>query len=186
MAQVAGLVLAAGRGRRFGSTKQLAELDGRPLVRHAVDTALAASLDPVLVVVGHDADRVAAVLPADVVVVANPDHDEGQASSLRAGVRAAAAHEVDALVVLLGDEPEVTAASVQAVVDAHARGAAVARAAYDDGPGHPVLFAREVWPRLTGVVGDTGARQVLDDLPVQAVPVAGPRPTDVDHPRDLG
>lgn len=186
MAQVAGVVLAAGRGRRFGGTKQLAELDGRPLVRHAVDTALAAGLDPVLVVVGHDADRVGAVLPADVVVVRNPDHAEGQASSLRAGVRAAADHEVDALVVLLADEPGVTVASVRAVVEAGARGAAVARAAYDDGPGHPVLFAREVWPRLTAVVGDAGARQLLDDLPVQPVPVPGPRPTDVDRPQDLG
>lgn len=185
MARVAGVVLAAGRGRRFGGTKQLAEVDGQPLVRHAVDTALAAGLSPVLVVVGHDADRVRAVLPAGVVVVPNPDHDQGQASSLRAAVRAAGDHDVEALVVLLGDEPGVTAASVQAVVDAHVDGARVARAAYDDGPGHPVLFARDVWPDLTGIVGDAGARQVMDDLPVQPVRVDGPRPLDIDHPDDL-
>lgn len=185
MATVAGVVLAAGRGRRFGATKQLAELDGRPLVRHVVDTALAAGLDPVLVVVGHDADRVRAVLPAQVEVVPNPDHATGQASSLRAAVAAATAHPADALVVLLADQPGITPASVRAVTAARADGTPVVRAVYDDGPGHPVLFARAVWPDLARVVGDAGARQLLDDLSVSHVRVPGPRPPDVDRPEDL-
>lgn len=184
-APVAAVVLAAGRATRFGATKQLAEVDGRPLVRHAVDTARAADLDPVLVVVGHDADAVRAVLPAGVTAVDNPAHAEGQATSLRAGVAAATATEATALVVLLADQPGITAAAVRAVVAAHAAGALVARARYDDRPGHPVLFDRSVWPALAEVSGDVGARDLVRRLPVTDVPVAGPCPDDVDRPEDL-
>lgn len=183
--RTAGVVLAAGRGRRFGGTKQLAPVAGRPLVRHAVDTALAAGLDPVLVVVGHDAGRVRDALPPDVEVVDNPRFAEGQASSLRAGVAAAEPHDVHALVVLLGDQPGVTVASIHAVLAAHRDGARIARAAYADLPGHPVLFDRAVWHELIRVTGDEGARRILEHAVVRDVPVPGPRPPDVDRPTDL-
>lgn len=182
---VAGVVLAAGRASRFGATKQLVEVDGRPLVRHAVDTARQAGLDPVLVVVGHDAERVRRVLPADVEVVDNPAFADGQASSLRAGVAAATRTDAGALVVLLADQPGVTPQAVQAVVAAHEAGGLVARANYDDRPGHPVLFDRTVWPALAGATGDAGARQLLDRLVVTEVDVPGPCPPDVDRPEDL-
>ena len=183
--RTAGVVLAAGQGRRFGGTKQLAPVEGRPLVCHAVDTAVAAGLDPVLVVVGHDAERVRAAVPPDAVVVVNPRFAEGQASSLRAGVAAVEPHEVDALVVLLGDQPGVTVASIHAVVAAHRDGARIARAAYTDRPGHPVLFDRAVWPRLAQVSGDEGARGILATSDVRDVPVPWPCPPDVDRPADL-
>lgn len=182
---VAALVLAAGRAARFGATKQLAEVAGRPLVLHVVDTARRAGLDPVLVVVGHDAARVRAVLPADVDAVDNPAFADGQASSLRAGVAAATRTDAGALVVLLADQPGVTVEAVQAVVAAHETGRLVARASYDDRPGHPVLFDRSVWPALAEVTGDAGARQLLDRLSVAEVDVPGPCPPDVDHPEDL-
>lgn len=182
---VAGVVLAAGRAARFGATKQLVEVDGRPLVRHAVDTALGAGLDPVLVVVGHDAGRVRQVLPAGIEVVDNPAYADGQASSLRAGVAAATGTEAGALVVLLADQPDVTVDAVRAVVHAHADGHLVVRANYDDRPGHPVLFDRTVWPALSEVSGDTGARELLATLAVTEVDLPGPCPPDIDHPDDL-
>lgn len=182
---VAGVILAAGRATRFGATKQLVEVDGRPLVRHAVDVARDAGLSPILVVVGHDADAVRSVLPADVGIVDNPGYVEGQSTSLRAGVAAATSTDAGALVVLLADQPGLTAAAVRTVVAAHAAGALVARASYDDHPGHPVLFDREAWPAVAQVTGDRGARDLLADLHVVDVPVAGPRPQDVDTPEDL-
>lgn len=183
--QVAGVVLAAGAGRRFGDTKQVADLDGRPLVAHVVRTARAAGLDPVFVVVGHDADSVRAVLGDDVVVVDNPDHSSGQASSLRAGVVAAETSSAAALVVLLADQPGIDAGVVRAVAGAHAVGHEVVRARYADHPGHPVLFARSTWPRLVELTGDVGARDLLEELGVAEVLVDAPRPPDVDHPDDL-
>ncbi len=182
---VAGVVLAAGRSARFGATKQVVELDGRPLVRHAVDTAQQAGLDPVLVVVGYDAARVRQVLPAGVEAVDNPAFADGQASSLRAGVAAATRTDAGALVVLLADQPGVTVDAVRAVVRAHADGHLVVRASYEDRPGHPVLFDRTVWPALSEVTGDTGARELLATLAVTEVDVPGRCPPDIDRPDDL-
>ena len=182
---VAALVLAAGSATRFGATKQLAEVDGHPLVRHAVDTAVAAGCALVLVVVGHDADRVRAALPAGTTVVDNPSHGEGQASSLRAGVAAATRTGADALVVLLADQPGVRPEVVRRVIARHAEGHPVVRARYTDGPGHPVLFDRAVWPALAEVTGDTGARDLLRHLSVTQVVVDAPCPPDVDRPEDL-
>lgn len=183
--QVAAVVLAAGRATRFGATKQLARLDGRPLVLHAVETARRAGLAPMVVVVGHDADRVRDVLPDDVTVVDNPLHADGQASSLRAGVEAATGTTARALVVLLADQPGVQVEVVERVVAAHVAGHPVVRARYLDGPGHPVLFDRAAWPALARVSGDVGARDLLRDLEVTEVDVRTPCPPDVDRPRDL-
>jgi CTP:molybdopterin cytidylyltransferase MocA len=183
---VAALVLAAGEGRRFGAaTKQLALLDGRPLVDHVVTTARSAGLDPVVVVVGHDREAVEAALPHHVVVAHNPDWAEGQASSLRAGLALLTTTDARACVVLLADEPTLDARTVTAVVAAWQAGATVVRTAYEDRRGHPVLFDRAVWPRLAAATGDEGARTLLTDLPVGLVQVDGPAPRDVDHPDDL-
>lgn len=183
--QVAGVVLAAGEGRRFGDTKQVALLDGRPLVSHVVRIARAAGLDPVFVVVGHDATRVREALDDDVVVVDNPDHATGQASSLRAGVAAAEPSSAAALVVLLADQPGIDPGVVRAVAGAHAVGHEVVRARYTDRAGHPVLFGRSTWPRLAEVTGDVGARDLLDELGVAEVLVDTSCPRDVDRPEDL-
>lgn len=187
------VVLAAGGASRFGATKQLAELDGRPLVRHAVDAARAAGADPVVVVVGHDAERVAAAAdtgerPPDgrgTWAVHNAAWAEGQASSVVAGMRALAGDDgVDVAVVLLADVPGVAPAAVRAVVEAARTSGTGARAVHDDGPSHPVAFARPAWTALGDLRGDRGARQ-LRDLELLDVVVPGPRPRDVDHPDDL-
>jgi molybdenum cofactor cytidylyltransferase len=144
----AALVLAAGRSIRFGAaTKQLADVDGRPLVAQVVATALATDVDEVVVVVGHDADRVAAAVPDDprVRTVTNPDPAAGIAASLCTGV-AALAHTVERLVILLGDQPGIDPALVDRVLAAVTDHPA-ARVRYRDHPGHPVAFAR---PAFTG------------------------------------
>lgn len=186
VARVAGLVLAAGRATRFGATKQLAELDGRPLLRHVVHAALAAGLDQVMVVVGHDAAAVSAALPEDPRVrwVDNPRFAQGQSTSLRAGLEGLG-DEIGAAVVLLADQPGITPGAIMAVVDAWRGGAEVARAHYADGPGHPVCFDRGVWSTVAGAEGDVGARDLLEHLPVTEVSVPGPQPPDVDTPHDL-
>lgn len=177
------LVLAAGRGTRFGATKQLATIDGVPMVRHVVDTALAADAGPVVVVLGHDAEHVRAVLPETAHVVVADDHADGQARSLAAGIRAAEELGAATVVVLLGDEPAVTVEAVRRVADAPSAHPMV-MAEYDGRPGHPVRLARTIFPNLMVLVGDRGAR-ALDGLEMGTVPVDGPRPGDVDVPADL-
>lgn len=182
------MVLAAGSGSRFGATKQLAELDGHPLVTRVVAAAdAAASVDALCLVVGHDGEAVATAARGggEVTVVTNPDHATGQASSLRAGIRAASAAGADVVVVLLADEPDLTSDAVDRVVAGLRGGALAARARYDDGTGHPVAFARDAFGRLLEVEGDRGAGGLLADLGVVEVPVAGPRPRDVDTTEDL-
>jgi molybdenum cofactor cytidylyltransferase len=192
---VVAVVLAAGTGSRFGGTKPVADLEGRPLVAHVVAAAVAAGVDAVHVVVGHDGGAVAAAArdAADVEVVDNPAYAAGQATSLRAGLASAEAADADVAVVLLADEPDVTPDAIAAVTaaiaiggDAGDVGPVAARARYDDAPGHPVAFARSVFSRLRDEVGgDRGARDVLAGLDVVDVPVAGRRPRDLDRPEDL-
>lgn len=185
--KVAAIVLAAGVGQRFGSaTKQLAVLDGKPLVRHGVDAALAAGVDEVVVVLGHAADAIEAVLPPDprVRTVTNPRYAEGQSTSVVAGI-ASLDDDTGTAIVLLADQPGVSPRAIQAVVDAVEQGADVARADYDDQASHPVAFAREVWPSLRQLRGDAGARQLLSRFDIESVPIPGPAPRDIDEPVDL-
>lgn len=182
------VVLAAGSATRFGATKQVAEVAGIPLVARAVATAhAAATVDEVHVVVGHDADAVAAAARTGgpVELVHNPAHASGQSTSLRAGIGSAASSDASVAVVLLADEPDVTSSAVDGVVTAVRRGALAARARYDDAPGHPVAFARGAFDPLLSVEGDRGARDLLAELGAVEVTVPGPRPRDVDTPDDL-
>ncbi len=189
LSDVAAVVLAAGAGSRFPGTKQVAEVDGLPLVAHAVATAHASEIDRVLVVVGHDGEEVAraAGRGGAVQVIWNPDHRHGQSSSLRAGIDAASELEgVEVVVILLGDQPHVSPEAVRGVTAAVRGGAEAARARYDDGPGHPVALARRVWPRIVRVEGDVGARTILPTLALTHVRVPGRAPVDVDTTSDLG
>lgn len=186
--RVAALVLAAGGSSRMGSPKQLLDWGGRPLVRAAVEVALAARLDPLLVVVGGAQAQVADALAGlPLRMIANPDHATGQSSSLRAGI-AALGQNADAVVVLLGDQPFVTAAIVeQLVAEWRASGAAIIAPTYAGQRGNPVLFARTVFPELLAVQGDQGARAVLaaDRARLRLVAFDDSRPlADIDTPED--
>jgi molybdenum cofactor cytidylyltransferase len=156
LADLAFIVLAAGAGRRFGGPKQLAALDGRPLLQHVVDAAPA----PLTVVLGAHADQVrAAVNLEGVDVVICKDWQEGQAASLRAGVEALA--PVDAAVVLLGDMPFVTPQVIAGAVDHLSGRWDAVRTLYGGAPGHPVVLGRRVLDAVGGLRGDRGARDLL-------------------------
>jgi molybdenum cofactor cytidylyltransferase len=183
------VVLAAGSSTRFGAPKPLALLDGRPLLIHVLDAARESGVGRSVVVVGHDADAVAAAVAdrSDVEVVVNPDHRSGQASSVGIGLAAAMAPpHAEVAVMLLADQPGIDPAVIRRVVDALEDGSDAARARYEDGAGHPVAFPRRVWTQLREeLTGDAGARQLFDDLQVTYVPVSAPSPPDVDRPEDL-
>jgi len=184
---IAGIVLAAGSSSRLGgeTPKQLLVLNGRPLVQHAVDTVAEAGLDPIVVVLGHRAEDVerALVLPSNARTVRNALFATGQASSLVAGLDALGP-EVSAAVIVLGDQPELPAEHVCRLVDAYRTARRpIVRARYRDGvPGHPVVLGREVWPRVRELLGDTGARDLIERDPglVAEVVFDAPAPEDID------
>ena len=185
---LSSVVLAAGEATRFGGTKQVHELAGKPLVQHAVDAAAGAGLDEVVVVVGHDADRVRAALrlPPSGRVVENPRYAEGLSTSLAAGLGACDPASEGA-VVLLADQPGIEARHVRLLADAFRRtGAWVVRLRFRDGPG-PALLSRAAWGEARGLSGDVGARALVARHPDRVVEVAvdEPAPPDFDRPEDL-
>ncbi|SEF35676.1 nicotine blue oxidoreductase [Amycolatopsis pretoriensis] len=159
---VAGLLLAAGAGRRFGGPKALAELDGHPLVLRALATLSAAGCHPIRVVVGAAADRVRALLPDSAQAVFAEGWETGMGASLKAGLAALAGEPAPvAALVHLVDLPWV-GADILARVAAGATAETVARASYDGVPGHPVLLGRRWWPEIADSArGDRGARDWL-------------------------
>jgi CTP:molybdopterin cytidylyltransferase MocA len=185
--RIGGLVLAAGEGRRFGATKQLAPLRGRPLLSHAVEHMLSVpALDPIVVVLGHDAAAVRAGVPEldDVEVVVAEDWREGQAASLRAGVRALG--DVDAAVVMLGDMPFVTPQVIAAALDVDDRFHDALQTTYHGVPGHPVLLTRRLLDRVGELEGDAGFRALLPGRRVKRFEAGHlADPTDIDTREEL-
>jgi CTP:molybdopterin cytidylyltransferase MocA len=181
---VAGLVLAAGEGRRFGRPKALVELAGERLVDRAVRAVRGGGCDLVVVVLG------AAVvdLPEADIAVVNEGWASGMGSSLRAGL-AAQPPGVRAVVVTLVDQPGIGAAAVRRLIEAYHRGATVAVATYGTQWRHPVLLAQAHWDEVSRLAaGDVGARPFLTAHAeaVTAVPcddVADP--TDIDTVENL-
>jgi molybdenum cofactor cytidylyltransferase/nicotine blue oxidoreductase len=185
MSSVAGLVLAAGGGRRYGMPKALVEYGGSLLVERAVRTARAVC-DPVLVVLGARAVDVWRAADLDgATVLANREWESGMASSLRTGLDGLRGWpgRVDAALVLLVDMPGMTPAALERVAG-HARPGALAVATYDGVRGHPVLLGREHWAGVAeSAVGDEGARRYLAAHEVTEVDCTGlADPLDLDVP----
>ena len=158
--QVAGLVLAAGAGRRYGMPKALAAYRGELLVRRAAGTLRAAGCAPTPVIVGAQADRVRRAAP-ELDLVDNPHWATGMASSLRTGLAALAGTPATAVVVLLVDMPGVTPAAVRRIA-ALAAPDVLALGGYGDRRGHPVLLGRAHWAGVAASAGgDRGARDYL-------------------------
>ncbi|MFI5661991.1 NTP transferase domain-containing protein [Streptomyces sp. NPDC051684] len=163
---VAGLLLAAGGGRRLGGRpKALLEHRGRPLVEHAVRILRAGGCDPVHVVLGAAARDVRERADLDGCrVTENPDWGDGMGSSLRAGLEALADTAADAALVLLVDQPGIGPDAVARVRAAYASPASLAAAAYGGERGHPVLFGRDHWAGIAASAsGDRGARAYLKE-----------------------
>ena len=188
---VAGVLLAAGQGSRFGRPKALVELDGQTLAERGVTLLRAGGTDPVLIVTG--AAEVELRPEHQARTVYNREWRTGMGSSLRAALRALTELEADpeigAVVVALADQPLVGAEAVGRLIAAYRAGAGVAVAAYGGKPRNPVLLAREHWPEVIATAtGDQGARAFLRARPELVTLVEcgdTGRPDDIDTPADL-
>jgi molybdenum cofactor cytidylyltransferase len=178
---VAGLVLAAGGSRRLGRPKQLLPFGGSTLLGHTLDTARDCEFDQLIVAIGGSAEAVRErvnLAGADVVV--NDEFGEGCSSSIALAMTALDP-AATMLVLLLGDQPGVTATTVRTLIAAHGD-APLAVCRYDDGRGHPFAFDRSAFGVLAALHGDKGVWKLLDQRAgdVAEVPIAGPVPLDVD------
>jgi CTP:molybdopterin cytidylyltransferase MocA len=188
---VAGVLLAAGQGSRFGRPKALVELDGQTLAERGVTLLRAGGTDPVLIVTG--AAQVELRPEHQARTVYNGEWRTGMGSSLRAALRVLtepeAAPEIGAVVVALADQPLVGAEAVGRLIAAYRAGAGVAVAAYGGKPRNPVLLAREHWPEVIATAtGDQGARAFLrarSELVTLVECGDTGRPDDIDTPADL-
>jgi len=186
--RVAGIVLAAGAARRMGSNKMRLRLDGEPLVRRAARRALAADLDPVVVVLGRDAGEVAgeiADLPCDLVV--NEDFTGPTSGSLHLGL-GRLPDATEGAVIVLGDMVEVTDSMIRALVDAaRATPAPLVVSRYGDVTAPPLLFRRSLFPELLAWTGEGCGKAVVQRHRQEAVfldwPVAAL--VDVDTPEEF-
>jgi len=180
-----GLVLGAGGSRRLGRPKQLLPYGDRPLLGHTVDTARRCDFDQLLVTIGGAADDVVRRVDlSGAEVVVNDGYGQGCSSSIAAAI-ASIDPSCEVLVLMLGDQPGVAPATVQALLDGRGD-APLAVCRYDDGRGHPVAFHRRIFPQLADLHGDKGVWRLLDERAGEVVEVriAGNVPLDVDTPED--
>ncbi len=189
--RIAAVVLAAGRSTRMrGSNKLLAEIGSKPLARIVVEQALASRARPVIVVTGHERERVEAALAGlPVRLVHNPDFAKGLGSSLRTGIAAVPA-EADGVIVCLGDMPQVDAALIDRLIAAFdpERSALAVVPTIEGKRGNPVLWSRRFFPELMAIEGDVGARHLIGlyGEAVVEVPLTGKAAlVDIDTPEAL-
>jgi molybdenum cofactor cytidylyltransferase len=178
---VTGLVLAAGASRRLGQPKQLLPYGSATLLDHVLDTARACEFDQLLCVIGGGADAVRTTVNFEgIEVVENQEFGEGCSSSIAAALGAVDPRS-DVLVLMLGDQPGVTAESVGGLV-AGRGDAPIAACGYSDGRGHPLAFSRRLFGELAALHGDKAVWKLLDlhEDEVVEVQVDGSIPPDVD------
>lgn len=188
--RIAALVLAAGRSTRMGANKLLEILHEKPLVRHVVDAARASNASPIIIVTGHERDKLLAALSdIDASFIDNPHYAEGLSTSLKAGI-AAIPQNCDGAIVLLGDMPLVTPEIINALIAAAPQDASKIAAVpvFNGEWGNPVLLMRKCFADMSMLSGDAGARkhlmehrdQVLD-VPVNDASIL----VDLDTPEAL-
>ena len=194
MGKIAAIILAAGRASRFRAqsplpTKLTALWRGQPLVRHVAKAALASEARPVIVVTGFArADVVAALADLPVELIHNAEFADGLAGSLKAGIAAVPVHCAGAL-VLLGDMPQVRAATLDQMIAAFtASGRSALVPVHEGQPGNPVLLGRALFGAIASLTGDQGARKLLaaQNAAVMAWPCGDPGIlADIDTPDAL-
>jgi molybdenum cofactor cytidylyltransferase len=185
---IMAVVLAAGLGKRMGGTKMLANFDGKPMIVATVENILASGVDDVIVVTGHDQERIGAALSHFRVRFAhNPDYETGMASSLRVGVEAA--KNADAVIVCLGDMPRVSAEVIDRMIAAFnpTEHRSIVVPTHKGQFGNPVLWGSEHFERLTAMQGDKGARHLIAGLKSEATEIEADAGVlmDADTPEDL-
>jgi molybdenum cofactor cytidylyltransferase len=188
---IAAVVMAAGRSSRMGgANKLLAEVDGQPMVRRVVMTALSSGAAPVFVVLGHDAHRVRAALRGcKVHFVDNPAYAEGMSTSLRQGLAALPA-DADGAVILLGDMPRIDQATIDRLIAVFdpTEGRSICVPVWNGKRGNPVLWARRYFAEMAEIAGDVGARHLIGEYADQVAEVPMPDDAtlvDIDTPEAL-
>ena len=186
--KITGIILAAGRGRRMGRTKQLLPFRGQTILECVVEHALASSLERVVVVLGYQAAVIGPLLKGkNVTIVCNPRYDSGQSSSLKAGMQAVS-EDAEAVLFLLGDQPLVTPQIINLILAAYATTPGpIIQPEFAGKRGNPVLFSRETFPSIQAVTGDCGARPLFDEYAgrILRVPVDDPAiQMDIDSEED--
>ena len=189
--RIAALVLAAGQSRRMGTlNKLLIEIDGVAMVRRVVEMLQRSTAAPIVVVTGHEREKVAAALTGlPVTLVHNPDYAQGLSTSLKAGI-AALGTEIDGALVCLGDMPQVSAAEVDRLIGAFnpAEGRGIVVPTLKRKRGNPVLWSRQFFAEMSQVAGDVGARHLIGAYPEMVAEVEMSSDgvlTDIDTPQAL-
>jgi molybdenum cofactor cytidylyltransferase len=189
--RVAALLLAAGQSRRMGTlNKLLIGIDGKPMVRHVAEAVAASQASAMIVVTGHERERVEAALAGlTASFVHNPDYAQGLSTSVKRGLAALPA-EVDGAVVCLGDMPMVTAAAIDRLIGAFnaVEGRAICVPTRRGKRGNPILLSRQFFPELAAVSGDIGARELIalhPELVAEVEMESDGVLTDIDTPQAL-
>lgn len=182
------VLLAAGGSTRMGRPKQLLPVHGQPLLRHVTQLALRASVSPVVVVLGANADVIAPCLDGlSVQIAVNPNWSEGLGSSLRCGMEAllTAVPETEVVIVALADQPALPPEHLAQLIARYCQGGCTAVASkIGQEPVPPVLFDRSWFDRLRTLTGDTGARALLHERAAEVATVPLATNTDLDTPED--
>jgi molybdenum cofactor cytidylyltransferase len=178
----AAIILAAGSSSRMGSGrhKLLLPLDGRPVLVHVIDAALASQARPIIIVLGHEADQVRAHITSyashpDITIIENPEYLQGMSTSMRMGLQTLISKgykkhdsppEVDSALIVLGDQPMITSQVIDiSIATYRMTGKRIVAPLYDGKRGSPVLFDVSLFPELLEVIGDEGGRSVLERHP---------------------
>ena len=188
--RVAGVILAAGSGSRMGTfPKVLLELDGKPLLQHVIEQAMGSQLAEVHVVLGYENVRVLELIPENspVQITVNPDYEQGQSTSVKAGFRSISS-SMSAGMVLLGDQPGISSGLIDQMIRAHAlERPSLVIPRYNGQRGNPVIIDRSLFGEIEALNGDTGARALFTahHHDVRYVDFPFPAPPDIDTPADL-
>lgn len=188
----AGIILAAGMSERFGRSKQLAEFNGKYLIEHVLDAALASKLGKVILVLGFHHESILSALngkrQSRLEIVLNPDYRQGQSTSLRAGLEHVA-DRFDAVMFMVADQPMLNAKTIDFLLDAYRRsGKDVCVPIFRGERGNPAIFGRDMFVELLGIRGDTGARMLIRSCPQRVFFAEIPDPlclSDIDTESDL-
>ncbi len=185
---IAAVVLAAGRSTRMGRPKLMLEIAGRTVIQHVVGHVRQSRCDGIVVVVGDAADRVADhVRGPGVQIVVNERYAEGMGTSIAAGI-SALPPGCEAAIILLGDQPRVTAASINALIDVYrTTGKPLVASRYGAVAGAPTLIGRVLFDEARRLAGDVGGRWLIDRHPdlVDAVPLSPDLAVDLDTPEEF-
>ena len=172
--KIMGLVLAAGKSTRMGANKLLADLGGKPLMRHCVEALLASNVNEIIVVTGNEAEGVKdALKPLAVSFIHNPQFAEGLSTSLKCGIDAIRA-DADGVLICHADMPLIDAATVNQLVSAFdtAGHRSICVPTYDGFRGNPVLWGRQHFKPLSALEGDRGGKRLMDALGKEIIEVA--------------